>query len=167
MNISEREERVRELRAQGLSQNAIARLSGIPRRTVQRIIQRLDQGSSPTPSSEPWHESGPPPMGEYRRQDAAEVGAETIAPPPRMEALPHIARQLHDAALRICQIEAQQLRDTEIRARQAEEALPQALQAFQAVRAEQWRVMRTVTQSVGELLQATGQLLQHLPEASG
>ena len=29
--------------AQGLSQNAIARTSGIPRRTVQRIIQRLDQ----------------------------------------------------------------------------------------------------------------------------
>jgi Homeodomain-like domain len=43
MDTRERERRVRELRAQGLSQNAIARTSGIPRRTVQRILQRLDQ----------------------------------------------------------------------------------------------------------------------------
>ena len=83
-----------------------------------------------------------------------------------MEALPHIVRQLHDVAMRIRQVEAPQLRDAEVRTRQAEEALPQALQALQGVRAEQWKMMRDVTQSVGELLQASGQLLQFLPGES-
>jgi len=101
-------------------------------------------------------------MEKPQREDAAEVGAETTAPPARMEALPHIARQLYDAVLRISQVEAQQLRDVEVRMGQAEEALSQALQALQAVRAEQWKMMRNVAQSVGELLQASGQLLQLL-----
>jgi AraC-like DNA-binding protein len=162
MEASEREIHVRELRARGLSQNAIAQALHISRRTVQRIVQRLGQ-ESPPPSSKPSKESGRPPMEERQGEDAAEVGAETTAPPARMEALPHIARQLYDVALRISQVEAQPLPDIEVRVCQAEEALPQALQALQAVRAEQWKTIRDVTQSVGELLQATGQLLQLLP----
>jgi hypothetical protein len=50
MNASERERRVQDLLAQRLSQNAIARISGIPRRTVQRIIKRLDQRRASIPS---------------------------------------------------------------------------------------------------------------------
>jgi hypothetical protein len=49
MNAGERDLRVRELRAQGHSQNTIARRLGISRRTVQRIFQRLDQRSPPAP----------------------------------------------------------------------------------------------------------------------
>jgi transposase len=161
MDATERDRRVQELRAQGLSQNAIARLLGISRRTVQRIYQRLSQGSLP-PSSEPFHASGRQIMEERRPQDAAQVGAETTAPPPGVDELPSIARQLHDAALKIRQVEPLQLRDAEIQARQAEEAL-QAIQAFWA---KQWRVMRDVTQPVSEVLQATAQLLQRLPEGS-
>ena len=41
MEASEREIHVRELRARGLSQNAIAQALHISRRTVQRIVQRL------------------------------------------------------------------------------------------------------------------------------
>jgi AraC-like DNA-binding protein len=160
MNARERELRVRELRAQGLSQNAIARRLGISRRTVQRIYHRLGQGS-PWPSSEPSYESGRPTMEERRPENVVQVGGEATAPPPGVNALPHIARQLHDAALRINQVEPQQLHDAEIQARQAEEAL----QAVQAFRAEQWKMMRDVTQSVSEVLQATAQLLQRVPEA--
>jgi hypothetical protein len=142
MDAREREQRVRELLAQELSENAIARISGIPRRTVGRIIKRL---------------------GEERQQaDAAEVGAKTTAPPASVEALPHIARQLYNAALRIYQVDAQQLRDAEVRVRQAQEAVPQALQALQAVRAEQREMRRDVMQSLGELHQASEQLLQLL-----
>ena len=159
MNAREHEQRVRELRAQGFSQTAIARRLGISRRTVQRIYQRLGQ-RFPPPSGDPLHESGRPTMEERRPEAAAQVGAGTTAPPPGVDALPPIARQLHNAALRINQVEPQQLRDAEIQARQAEEAL----QAFQAFRAEQWKMMRDVTQSVSEVLQATAQLLQRLPE---
>ncbi len=126
----------------------------------------IGPGVSPTPSIKPSHEPGRPPTRECRREDAAEVGVEITAPPLRVEALPQITRQLYDVAQRICQVEAQQLRDAEVRTHQAEEVLPQALQALQSVRAEQWKMMRDVTQSVGELLQATGQLLQLLPQES-
>jgi hypothetical protein len=43
MNAHERERHVQELLAQKLSQKAIPRISGIPRRTMQRIIKRLEQ----------------------------------------------------------------------------------------------------------------------------
>jgi transcriptional regulator with XRE-family HTH domain len=202
MTSNERDAHVQGLRAQGLSQTAIARTLGISRRTVGRIIQRLDQGFAPetlilhpiaqraglpplwampepsreigrepsdtpaTPSSEPSQASGSPPSGEDRRHGAAAIGAEATAPPPTVETLPHIAQQLQDVATRISQVEAPQLHHAEARARHAEEALDQALQGVQNVRAEQWKMMRDVTQSVGELLQATGQLLQHLPKES-
>jgi hypothetical protein len=125
-------------------------------------IEHRQSATPTTPSSEPPQEPGLPFIGEGRHEDPAEVGAETTAPPPRGEALPHFARQLYDFALRICQVEAQQLRDTEVRVCQAEEVLSQAMQAFHAVRAEPWKMMRVMTQSAGELLQATEQLLQLL-----
>jgi Homeodomain-like domain len=210
MNASEREMLVRELRAQGYSQNAIARISGISRRTVGRIIQRLDQSSpsmparsgagpqtlnlhsvgqraglplwampeptsqvepglsatSATPSDEPSQLPGSPLSEEDQRQDAAASGAETTSVPPSVEALPPITQQLQNVAMKIGQIEAQQLQHVEARTRQAEEALDQALRGVQNVRAEQWKMLREVTQSVGELLQTTGQLLQQLPGKS-
>jgi hypothetical protein len=213
MNASEREMLVQELRAQGHSQNAIARISGIPRRTVGRIIERLDRGSPSTPVSsqsapqtlilhpigqsagrplsampEPasevgrglsaapatsWDETNQRPGSPLSEEDqqldaaaAAGVRAETTSVPPSEEALPHLAQQLQNVAMRINQIEAQQLQHAEARTRQAEEALDQAVRGVQDVRAEHWKVMRDVTQSVGELLQTTGQLLQQLPGKS-
>jgi hypothetical protein len=151
-------------------------------RILHRVVQRADlppggqprpssevglaPSDAPTiPSSEPPQESGRPLMEEGRQEDATDLRPGT-APPPQVEALPHIARQLYDGVHRICQVEAQQLRDAEMRARQAEEALSQALQALQDVRAEQWKMMGNVTQPASELLQATVQLLQLLPGKS-
>jgi Homeodomain-like domain len=147
-------------------------------RILHRVVQKADlpPGGQPRPSSEigrapsdapttpsnhPPQESGRPPMAEDRQDDAADVSPE-IAAPLQVEALPHIARQLHDGVLRFCQFEAQQVRDVEMRARQAEEVQSRALQALQAVRAEQWKMKRDVTQSSSEILQTTGQLLQVL-----
>jgi hypothetical protein len=203
MNASEREMLVRELRTEGHSQSAIARIAGISRRTVGRIIERLDQSSPsmparsgsgpqtldlhsvgqaagrsfwamPEPASEgepglsatPVTRSDEPtqlpdsPLSEGdQRQDAAASRAETTSVPPRVEALPPIAQRLQNVAMKLGQIEAQQLQHVEARTRQAEEALDQALRGVQHVRAEQWKMLRDVTQSVGELLQTTGQLL--------
>ena len=85
------------------------------------------------------------------------------APPPVMEELPHSAEQLYEMAVRICQVEAQQLYQAEDRTRQAEAALHQALRTVQNARAGHWRMLHEVTQSLGALLQAAGRLLQALP----
>jgi transposase len=143
VDANERDMRVQELCAQGLSQNAIARTLKISRRTVQRIIQRLEQGL---------------------RKPAEAGAAEAAAPQLRMEGLPHSAQGLYDIVVRFGQVEAQRLRRAEVRTHQVEEALCPALQDFQEVRAEQSKMVREVRESVGELLQATGQLLRELPE---
>jgi hypothetical protein len=151
-------------------------------RILHRVVQRADlppggqprpssevglaPSDAPTiPSSEPPQESGRPPIEEGRQEDATDLRPGT-APPLQVEALRHIARQLYDGVHRICQVEAQQLRDAEMRARQAGEALSQALQALQDVRAEQWKMIGNVTHPASELLQATVQLLQLLPGKS-
>lgn len=182
MDTNAREKRVWALHAQAYSQRAIAQQLGISRRTVGRFLQRLGRGSPlppvqpeetagersvhstapTTPLSEWLQESGLPRMEEARPEDAAEVGPGTAAPP-QVESLPHIARQLYDGVHRICQVEAQQLHEAEMRAYQAEEALSRALRALKDVRTEQWTMMRNVTQPASEMLQAAVQLLQLLP----
>lgn len=182
MDASEREERVWALYAQACSQRAIAQQLGISRRTVGRILRRLGRGSPPppeetagarsvpsaaptTPVREGPQASGLPRLEETRPEGAAVVRPGTAAPPP-VESLPHIARQLYDGVHQICQVEAQQLREAERRACEAEEALSQALQALKDVRIEQWTMMRNVTQPASEMLQAAVQLLQLLPGQS-
>jgi hypothetical protein len=80
-----------------------------------------------------------------------------------MEELPHSAKQLYEMAVRICQLEAQQLYQAQEQTRQAEVALHQALRGVQKARAGHWRLLLQVTQSIGELLQAAARLLQALP----
>jgi hypothetical protein len=101
-------------------------------------------------------------MDEVRQVDAPDLRSRPTAPL-QIEALPHIARQLYDGVHRICQVETQQQRETEMRARQAEEALSEALHAIQDTRAEQWTMISNVTQPASELLQAVVHLLQLLP----
>jgi transcriptional regulator with XRE-family HTH domain len=103
------------------------------------------------------------PVGPDPRLEADAGEADASAPQPLMEELPHSAKQLYEMAVRICQVEAQQLYQAQERTRQAEAALHQALRGVQKARAGHWRMLREVTQSIGELLQAAGRLLQALP----
>jgi hypothetical protein len=89
-------------------------------------------------SGEPSQAPGAPLIGEARRRNAAETGAEGTGLPPRVEALPPILQQLQDVAMAISQIEAQQPQHAEARTRRAEEALGQAVWNVQEVMAEHW-----------------------------
>jgi transcriptional regulator with XRE-family HTH domain len=103
------------------------------------------------------------PMGPDPRPAAGDGEADASALQPLMEELPHSAKQLYEISLRICQLEAQQLYQAQEQTRQAEAALHQALRGVQKARAGHWRLLREMTQSIGELLQAAGRLPQALP----
>jgi hypothetical protein len=83
-----------------------------------------------------------------------------------MEGLSSGAQGLYDIVVRVGQVEAQWLSRTEVWTDQVEEALRQSLQNLQEVKAEQSKIIREVRESVGELLQTTGQLLRQPPGAT-
>lgn len=202
MAANDREMRIRALRAQGLSQGAIARELEISRRTVGRIERRLahaahvpfsvtapaaspdERGADPPfeftqdlPAQEARGQAETPaslsratgPSAERCRIEAdppGEAGMEetgAAAEQPPMEDLPSSAHQLYNMAVRISQVEMEQLYRAAERIRQAEVAHHQAWQDVQKARAEHWRMQRGVTQSIGELLQAAARVLQALP----